>query len=172
VLRILCHYTIKILCHFVSKKWFFLLNAVVYIMVSQEEFFLSWGEGEGAELKIQSSRGWSTGHLLWSRSFIPGCLLEKKHKSAQLFKIIFDIDFFLYWCGFCFTVPYFRFFKLTVDPECAIAHWHYLNVFYLVLWLKTLCRNSSGKPSCILNICAFMNYVLLIYFWQLFLMCN
>jgi hypothetical protein len=30
-----------------------------------------------------------------------------------------------------------------LELDCAIAHWHYLNVFYLVFWLKTLCRKMS-----------------------------
>jgi hypothetical protein len=63
----------------------------------------------------------------------------------------------------------FRFFKVTVDPDCAVAHWHYFDVFSSGPLSKTLCRNSWGKTFTVLNICAFTSCVLWDIFWWLFL---
>jgi hypothetical protein len=89
-------------------------------------------------------------------------------KSIEL--ICFYIDEVSHW----FYLFFGFLFKVTVDPDCAIAHRHYFDVFSSDPLSKTLCRNSWGKTFTDWYLCIYLLCILRYFddYFLIFLMCN
>jgi hypothetical protein len=85
----------------------------------------------------------------YKKTYVFICCIRRRTISLQLCKknsqTLERKNIFWYWfifiltCGFLLIIWLIWFFKLTVDSDCAIAHWHFEMFFIWSMLLYTLC---------------------------------